>query len=154
MNYFKIEYEKTTEDWYRLLVIFQPMGHRCGYVGVPEDHITNGSEYYDFDDDVSEIQKQINDIKVHGGLTYAKRNKDMFGDDKWYFGFDCIHYEDAKDYESAFEYFKDDPEIIKRLKSIKKIDEKFPSINNGIIRDLDYVKKEVKYLYEQLKAIK
>ena len=157
-----IEYSKKTKDGYRLLVIFQPMGHRCGYVGLPKDHVANNIESYIpcvYFEDLDEwtinkiiIQKNINNIKVHGGLTYANSDKEIFKNNRWYFGFDCIHGGDAVDYESAFKYFKDNPEVIKKLKQNQDLDNKFP-INDNVVRDLDYVKKEVKSLYKQLKAI-
>jgi hypothetical protein len=53
------------------------MGHRCGYVTVPEGHPCAGKDYNELD------------VDVHGGLTYAFDNQ---------FGFDCAHFYDAKDH--------------------------------------------------------
>lgn len=50
--------------------------HRCGYVKVPENHITNGLNYGDIP------------INIHGGLTYSKGGV---------FGFDCAHLGDTKE---------------------------------------------------------
>jgi hypothetical protein len=72
----KIEKEWMTEAGYKAKVIAHPMGHRCGYVTVPETHPHWGKGY----DDVR--------ADVHGGLTYS---------DKGTFGFDCAHLEDIRD---------------------------------------------------------
>ena len=71
-----VEKEWTTEAGYPAKVVAHPMGHRCGYVTVPEDHPCYGKGY----DDVN--------VDVHGGLTYASKGT---------FGFDCAHIEDIKD---------------------------------------------------------
>ena len=62
------------------VVLFMPMGYRCGYVGLPK-----GNKYY---------KKKYADIPVacHCGLTYSENH--LFGqDDKetWWIGFDCGH---------------------------------------------------------------
>lgn len=49
--------------------------HRCGYVKVPDGHLTNEIDNYD---DVP--------LNVHGGLTYGSKGE-------W--GFDCAHYDDT-----------------------------------------------------------
>jgi len=72
----KTEKEWVTAAGYPAKVIAQPMGHRCGYVTVPEGHPHYGKGY----DDVR--------ADVHGGLTYAHEGT---------FGFDCAHIEDIKD---------------------------------------------------------
>lgn len=71
-----IEKEWTTEAGYITKVVAQPMGHRCGYVVLPENHPCCGKDYTEID------------IYVHGGLTYS---------DNGTFGFDCAHCDDAKD---------------------------------------------------------
>jgi len=160
----KIEFDKTTEDGFRLLVIFQEAGYRCGYVGLPEDHCANGFNYYednmqlenaiDYDKEKLDIQIAINNIKAHGWLTYSQRNEKIWKDDRWYFGFDCAHFGDAKDFDTAFEYFKDEPNVIKNLKIFQEIDDEYPTYAKGTIKTLNYVINEVESLYEQLKKIK
>lgn len=54
------------------------MGSWCGYVTVPAGHILFGMPF-----DVLE------DVGVHGGLSYAAREGDG-----WAFGFDCSHHGD------------------------------------------------------------
>lgn len=52
-------------------------GFPCGYVAVEEGHPWHGKEYDDINAD------------VHGGLTFAGT---MPGDERYWFGFDCGHY--------------------------------------------------------------
>ncbi|MBM4072609.1 MAG: hypothetical protein FJ271_27330 [Planctomycetes bacterium] len=74
------------------LIVRTPMGHLCGYVGVPEGHKLHGADYHMVDAD------------VHGGLTFADHchpgeseatgvcHLTEPGDPEvWWFGFDCAH---------------------------------------------------------------
>ena len=89
-----------------------PAGAWCGYVGVRDGHPAFGfSSTYDYSiDDVASglaakrvnVQKQVNDIEVHGGLTYSGTDK-MRGEAWWWFGFDCSH---AGDYCPSYEDIK------------------------------------------------
>ena len=74
----KIEKQWTTAAGYEAEVLAMPMGHRCGYVTVPDGHPCEGKDYDELD------------VEVHGGLTYGNGAK---------FGFDCAHFYDAKDPE-------------------------------------------------------
>ena len=85
----KTEKEWTTRAGLKAVVIAHDMGHRCGYVGVPEDHPWHGKGY----DDV--------DLDVHGGLTYADAR-----DDLWWFGYDCAHLGDAADPDLMSDKYK------------------------------------------------
>jgi len=72
----KIEKQWTTAAGYEAEVLASPMGHRCGYVTVPDGRPCAGKDYNDVD------------VEVHGGLTYGQERQ---------FGFDCAHLYDAKD---------------------------------------------------------
>jgi hypothetical protein len=77
------------------LVVRNPLGALCGYVGVPPSHPLHGKHYHEVD------------LKegVHGGLTFSDRcnpgEREDTGichlpepgepDDVWWFGFDCSH---------------------------------------------------------------
>jgi hypothetical protein len=75
------------------LIVRNPGGALCGYVGVPPGHPWHGQDY----DDVS--------VHVHGGLTFASRCQEGAEDgpgvchvpapgrpaDVWWLGFDCAH---------------------------------------------------------------
>ena len=116
------------------IVRFTNMGHRCGYVAVEKDSPLYGIDYNDV------IRKYYSYLNVHGGLTFSD-HLDIFPirtkGSSYYFGFDCAHYNDAKDFESYKKYFK------KELKN----DGIFSS---GTVRTLDFCIHECKSLAEQL----
>ena len=85
----KKEKEWITKAGLKASVIATPMGHRCGYVGVPTEHPLYGKHY-----DAPEVE-------VHGGLTYAAGE-----DGLWWFGYDCAHWADAKDPELMSDEYK------------------------------------------------
>ena len=61
------------------------MGHLCGYVALPRSHPEWGKHYDE------------PDISVHGGLTFGRQGKEgtlWDGQELWWYGFDCAHYED------------------------------------------------------------
>lgn len=72
------------------VVLFQPMGYRTGYVGLPKGH-----KYY---------KKDYNKLPIdcHCGLTYSREY--LYGqEDKetWWIGFDCGHICDSRDIDSV-----------------------------------------------------
>lgn len=86
---------------YPCVVLFMPMGYRCGYVGVPKTHPAYGKDY-------DELH-----IDCHGGLTYADDH--LYNQDDvetWWLGFDCGHGGDAPDIPAVKYYF---PEHYKQL---------------------------------------
>ena len=114
-------------------------GHWCGYAGVPKDSRLDGKRYYfstESENGLSSLEKAINEIEIHGGLTYAGKRKENWEyskkDDIWYFGFDCGHYGDLQKYQ--FEY----PENIRE---------------DDIYRTKEYVIEECKKFAEQLKKM-
>ena len=110
-------------------------GHWCGYVGVPKGSRLNGKDYYistESENGLSKIEEAINNIEVHGGLTFAGTlSHREVKDGLWYFGFDCGHCNDLEPF----------------------IFEKYPSMEHGIYRDKEYVIGECKSLAKQLKNI-
>lgn len=75
---------------YRCVVVGINAGHRCGYVGLPRGHKYYGEDY----DDIP--------IDCHGGLTYSRDNPNYpvtNNEGLYWIGFDCAHYDDAKDPE-------------------------------------------------------
>ena len=109
-------------------------GHWCGYVGVPKESRLNGKNYYissESENGLSKLEQAINDISIHGGLTYAGKLGERSKDDLWYFGFDCGH---AGDLE---------PFMI----------EKYPTMADGYYKDKEFVMTEVESLAKQLKEI-
>lgn len=131
-------------------MIFHLTGHRCGYVGIPKNHKYYKSFYGD-----------LENISCHGGLTYSESH--LVGqDDKdtWWIGFDCAHFMDDPDFESVEKYFKGDEykDIIKFSKNFNLKDYvpaglNIPIIDNhGVVRDLEYVMSECKYIVDQIEG--
>ena len=90
------------------VVVMQAMCFRTGYVGIPKGHALYGKEY----DSV--------DIDCHGGLTYSRDYLvDQSDKDVWWIGYDTGHYLDGHDVEAARELFKDYPETLKMIESLK-----------------------------------
>ena len=65
---------------YRCLVRATEMGHRCGYVVLPQGHALESDS------------QTVDKLSVHGGVTFFKEV-----DGNWVVGFDCAHIGDAKD---------------------------------------------------------
>lgn len=93
-SYVKIETEYYI-DGYHLVGIAMTRGHRCGYVGISEDHPAYGLE-----------MDELNKIDVHGDVTYAEAGLspeivEQFDflpkKELWYIGFDYSHTGDALD---------------------------------------------------------
>ena len=124
----------------RCIVTFNNQGYRAGYVGVKNNNTFYG-RYYD-DDDVKSV------LPCHGGLSYSSKNfKSNYPieSDLWWFGFDCMHFEDDPDYKLAAQIF---PEMKEYLMFIhQELDD---SNSNEEIRTVDYVMDECKKLAEIL----
>lgn len=164
---YKVEVDEIYNG-YRCVVIFGDMGHRCGYVGVGKDHPLYGVDYNEEIPDSLlrwwEVIKQgpigkrgiISVVTqgegkprldvffdVHGSLTYSGGG-DVYpvdAKDTWWFGFDCGHCGDGKDFAQV-------------EACGFKVSEFLRSWNDGVIRDLDYVWQECKNLADQLKEAK
>ena len=127
----------------RCVVVFTSMGHRCGYVGVPKEHILYGKSYSDI----------IEDLDVHGGITYSEGNNNypVTADDKlWWLGFDLAHYMDGKDLDLALKYELLDEDTYFKLKEIENM---YP-ISETTVKSLEYCIDECKSLAKQLSEVK
>lgn len=153
-------------------VTFNAIGHRCGYVGVKEDSPLFSIRYSD-DLKKPELLKELKQsqigkrgvmpvvcwdgettsldilFNVHGGITFSNGNS-CFPITRpyplWWFGFDCAHCDDAKDWEFVKETFDES-----LWKSSYEIDTQYSV--GGIIRTLDYVKRECQNLAEQIRCV-
>lgn len=135
-----------------------PVGHLCGYVGIPEGHPWFGKDYNDQvnvpkaimerpidvdkvgainllcaagkSDDMKEgFLDIVFAIDVHGGLTYASECVPMEKPDGfWWFGFDCAHAGD----------------LVPRSTMAR---------SNCIYRDIEFVRQEIKSLADQLEHV-
>ena len=157
---------------YKCVVVFQAMGHRCGYVGIPSTHPLYKKTY----DKHLEIKKsdiegrEVSGIfpllmacmedderirieaffQCHGGITYSsggKGSKYPIESDLWWFGFDCNHAGDKKDLQLAYERF---PDMRESLKWQMDFESRYPN-EDDVLRTEEYVADECKRLAEQLK---
>lgn len=122
------------EGGYTCAVMLQPLGYRCGYVGIPRDSAWWGSRVRD-----------LGSIVCHGGVTYAD---DHLPQDKpdglWWIGFDCMHHRDAPDVVAVrIAYGEELAEQANRY-MIHGHDDRL------IIRTLEYCVKECKLIVDQL----
>lgn len=143
------------------LIVRNPGGALCGYVGVSMDHPAHGLNYnaYSYDDaghaiPTSLIEDAVNDIEVHGGLTFAAGcghgDDESVGichipaagepDDVWWFGFDCLHSGDVGPAYAARE----------RAQGWEHVD---PPWGRDKYRDVAYVTAECARLAVQLRAM-
>lgn len=120
------------------LIVRNPQGALCGYVGVPEGHRYFGVKGYSFD------------VSVHGGITFtASCNPHateehgichLPGEGKtdkvWWLGFDCAHAMDLA------------PGMNAQLKACGA----FFGSEGDTYRDIEYVKEQIANLAQQLKA--
>lgn len=163
---------------FKCVVVIQSLGHRCGYVGVPMSHLLYGCDYDHYvainksvigdkyakkvlgaiqcvctSDDLISIERYFS---VHGGITYAgggQNSEYPIKSDLWWFGFDCAHWGDAKDYEAAKILFADNEDTLKNIESSELHQLSFPNKHNEI-RTLEYVVDECKKLADQLVEFK
>lgn len=86
----------------RCVVLRGPVGAWCGYVGVQHDHPAYGRSYFKSDYTIEEVlsgmagrdaptQLLVNNIEVHGGLTFASVTMRDEPEGTFWFGFDCSH---------------------------------------------------------------
>ena len=105
------------------VVLFMDMGHRCGYVGIPE---ASGID--------------VDDISCHGGITYGPSSYLTLQEDdniEW-IGFDTAHYMDGRDTEKIREYFPNKPIY------------EWESVYKDNFRTLEYCEEECKQIVEQV----
>lgn len=148
----------------RCVVIMTEMGHRCGYVGVPESHPLYGVGYGQKTvalplakvadqpigkrgiipllcmDNTSEYLSPDVYFDVHGGITYTdggRNSKYPVESHLWWFGYDCGHAGDAKDLSVMDDRYK----------------EFWRDINYGVLRTTEYCIDECKSLAEQLVCV-
>lgn len=161
---FVVEHDEEILDM-RLVVVFIPMGHRCGYVGVKGTHPLYGVDYnseipknvqYSLESILNKSigKRSIIDIllfnketprlsiffDVHGSLTFSGQPINYPVPNGyfvwWFFGFDCGHYGDAQDIETALLYRFDTSY--------------YSSCFDGSVRTKEYVLEECRSLAKQL----
>lgn len=151
----------------RCIVLALDAGHRCGYVEVPKNHPLFGIEYSQETSFLNTLWESVKEgpigkrgiipifckshkegpqspdvvFDVHGGLTYSGGGGEYpIKSDGWWFGFDCAHSGDAKDWQIMSE-------------DHKEIENKFGFSRDGEVRSNSYVVEECRNLADQLQSI-
>lgn len=130
------------------VIVFHYCGHRCGYVGITEEHSLYGKDLdYILDRDTEETISSS--IKCHGGLSFAGGGKNSnypINSSLWWFGFDCAHICDGRDFQKAYNLF---PELTDRIRNLEMIDREVYG-DKRVIQTTNHVIAECKKLAEQL----
>jgi len=143
-----------THKGLKCCVIANPLGHRCGYVGVEKSNKFYGIY---FDQPITFKGQEITIeylVSVHGGITFSGEGKWIDGlvEDLWYFGYDTAHGGDGKDVSIMSKKAKELHESF-----VKRIEEReyflFKGIYDGEIRTLEYCTEECESLAEQLNVM-
>jgi hypothetical protein len=89
-----VEKDWVTASGLRAMVLMHDaLGHRCGYVGIPDSHPLHGVSY--LHKHASLGMKPEEKFDVHGGLTFSGTLKSGNDPRLWWYGFDCAHAGDA-----------------------------------------------------------
>ena len=159
MKEWKIIKDWVTPSGLRACCIINYKGTINGYVEVTKPSQYYGLAYYvysvNFEDLTSwtdkakvKAQQHLNDIDVHGGLTFAAEGSLTYlPSSNWWFGFDTAHSGDRNSVDVAIEYIAENAEDIKELHRLAGL----YSFQTGTYKDLDYVARECEKLAEQLK---
>lgn len=123
---------------YPCVVLFMPMGYRCGYVGIPKE---NKLYKLDFQDKI--------DIDCHCGLTYESDSLHCQNDTNIHWiGFDCGHCCDGYDVDKIKELYADDESVMKQAEIMTDY---FKICNKeNPVRTLEYCEEQCKGIVEQL----
>lgn len=162
MAHYIVEQDWITPAGYRAVVIMTERGHRCGYVGVSQDHPLYRTDYSattpaiippNGDDEIG-LRNPItlllmagdpdnwetpeSAIDVHGSLTYSDGGEGSdypVISDLWWFGFDCAHYGDIPTPEAQ---------------AAETARYGHPMNTHGVHRTLEYCIQQCESLAEQL----
>ena len=120
-----------TESGYECCTRTNDMGHRCGYVALPDSHPLFGM-------DICDVYE--NDVPyVDGGITFAKG---MGG--KWVFGWDAAH-----------SWHRPDPSIMDKTR--RELYEKYQGMYwrdaDAVMIDADMAERETRNFAKKLRAM-
>lgn len=129
-------------------VLRMDMGHRCGYVRVPDGHPYHGLDYSDpAPNGAAEYEERTTDdagfagmiallggqegvdrwasrveahIAVHGGLTYAGKQPGELPAG-WWFGFDCAHADDSPDHWTEERVAAETERVAEQLAALSEV---------------------------------
>lgn len=129
------DFEKFKYNGLNCMLIRSDIGCWCGYVQLPENHPWIRIDYH-----------EINDIDVHGGLSFKGPRTDYQEEGEW-IGFDCAH---------SMDLSPSNEKVIKEI--IKHLYRKFPGIDQSLLnptyKDINFVREETKRLADQVKSAK
>lgn len=136
-NYEAFEYKD-----YVCVLRRNPLGAWNGYV-----LLTPNDPWYDI--------KNYNDIpiEVHGGLTYGKYTTDGLDNKVYAIGFDCAHWDDIVPMmvdENKKALIEKYPELLEIYDRIDKIFDEKDMQNPITYKDINFVRKEIEYMVEQI----
>lgn len=129
----------------RYVVLFQSMGHRCGYIGLTDSEV---DILRMLDDEYDDDGYGYSGFEVHGGVTYYAHGLEDIDDTLNWYGFDCRHSGDLPNYKQALEYGLITVDEYNDMIYMEIRDSKY----NNVYRELDYVEKECKSMIDQIKG--
>lgn len=116
------------------VILFMPLGYRCGYVGIPKD---------------SKID--VESIDCHGGITYTDNHlHHQSREDLLWIGFDCAHYCDGFDAETSKNLFADEKCVMEQINILESTGYFAFSNEEGVIRTLGYCEEQCKDIVNQV----
>lgn len=124
------------------VVLFMPIGYRCGYVGLPKYNIYYGKKY----DDIP--------MDCHCGLTYS--DCELYGQDDmntWWIGFDCGHCFDGIDIKSFEKYYMDELKskaVDTQRSAMLGVYQMYRICNEYPVRTQEYVENECRKIVDQI----
>lgn len=165
MKTFTIEKDWVTAAGLRAVVLMGDMGHRCGYVGVDNDHPLFAIDYRETHPsltldtkrstekmsplavlcaagkDASELNTPELVFEVHGCITYsgAGGGKYPVESNLWWYGYDCAHAGDLPEPDSQMGRVYAEMGFAER---------------DGVVRTLDFCIAECEALAKQLAEVK
>ncbi len=134
---------------YEYLITFTSLGHRCGYVALPKDHLLANEDLDLVNDPAPE---PYDELEVHGGITLHDKGthilKRLFPDREQHcnhiwIGFDAAHNSDGRDFEYYEKYFGKDRADVLRHNSY--------DFELATIKTYDYMEGQCKHLIDQLR---
>lgn len=130
-----------TYKGYEYLISFTSLGHRCGYVAIPDG-----------------VSGDYEDLHCHGGITFEGNDhgfKDLLDtpcSDLW-IGFDAAHCDDLGNFDTAIKYFGHIPQAKHSIEVLKECtNDTYKQLRElGCThRTFDYMEKQCKYVIDQL----
>ena len=114
------------------VILFMPVGYRCGYVGVSND-----------------MEIDTDSIDCHYGITYkSDRLHHQKDTDRFWIGFDCGHCCDGYNVDKIKEYFSDDESVMRQTEIMKDY---FETVNeDSPARTLEYCEEQCRHIVDQI----